>query len=738
MASVNENLRDADISHQVDLQHYANGIVRKMIALLNRTDSDLFAQLTVALEKMPPESFNVKRLEQLLTSVRDLNTQAYAALSDELHTELADLAEYESGYQAQLFRSVIPAQIVAQVDIATVAAEQVYAAAMARPFQGRLLKEWSSTIDENRMARIRDAVRIGYVENQSVSEIVKRVRGTKAKGYSDGIIEIDRRNAEAVVRTAINHTAAFTRNRFLQANNDLIKAVVWTSTLDSRTSEGCRLRDGLKYTPDEHKPIGHKVPWLAGPGALHWNCFPAGTLVTSSSPIRAVMKRWFDGDLIIINTAGGRLVSCTPNHPILTTRGWVAAEQIDRLDQVVCDGGSQWVACGDDDSDDMPARIEDVTEAFLASSGMVSMEVPVSAPYFHGDGAGSDVAVVGADRGLLVARETSSTKHLDQLGLVSGDSLTAVPVARFGAFGALLNASFAAGRRLVRRSREMLNLLRSRVSHACELLLRPIPRFNAGGFQVPQYDAGSGVEVLGDASDACTTAEQLKQLILRKRLQYGRDTIAVRSENPRDDFLRNSEALGDGGCAFAGFESSDNRLGIKAVDVPSHDHATKFEDGGDSGRTEAKLAADIIAGAAGVVFLDDVVSVSRCTFSGHVYNLETELGAYTANGIISHNCRSTSVPVTKSWGELGGVDIGEFNPETRASMDGQVPADTSYADWIKKQPAGRQDEILGATRGKLMRDGQLTLDRFYNERGKYLTLDELRKRDAAAFERVGL
>lgn len=372
MPSVNEQLRDADIGHQVDLHQYANGVVQKMLALLNRVDSDLFAQLSAALERLPAESFTVERLEQLLASVRALNAQAYATVADELGAELRGLANYEAGYQYSLFRTAIPAQVVLQLDIATVAMEQVYAAAMARPFQGRLMKEWASTIEAGRMARIRDAVRIGYVENQPISEIVKRVRGTKAKGYSDGIIEIDRRHAEAVVRTAISHTAAFTRDRFLKANNDLIKAVVWTSTLDSRTSEGCRLRDGLKYTPDEHKPVGHKVPWLAGPGQLHWNC------------------------------------------------------------------------------------------------------------------------------------------------------------------------------------------------------------------------------------------------------------------------------------------------------------------------------------------------------------------------------RSTSVPVTKSWAELGGVDIGEFNPATRASMDGQVPAETTYADWLKKQSAGRQDEILGPTRGKLLREGGLTLDRFYNEKGKHLTLDELRKRDSAAFEAAGL
>ena len=71
-------------------------------------------------------------------------------------------------------------------------------------------------------------------------------------------------------------------------------------------------------------------------------------------------------------------------------------------------------------------------------------------------------------------------------------------------------------------------------------------------------------------------------------------------------------------------------------------------------------------------------------------------------------------------------------------MDGQVAADMSYADWIKKQPASRQDQILGADRGKLLRDGGLTLDKFYNDKGVYLTLDELRRRDAAAFKRAGV
>lgn len=282
MPTVNEELRDADITHSVNLAHYSNSVVRKIIAILNRTDESLFAQLTQSLENLDPDSFTVERLELLLQSVRTLNAQAYEQVGKELSAELKDLADYEAGYQYKLFNATIPAQVIADVRIIAISAEQVYAAAMARPFQGRLLKEWAKSIEADRMTRIRDTIRIGFIENQTTAQIVQRVRGTKKNKYADGIIEIDRRHAEAVVRTAVSHTAATVRDRFYEANSDLIKAEQWLSTLDSRTSNWCRTRDLLLYTKKDHKPIGHNVPWLAGPGKIHWGCRSTSLGITKS------------------------------------------------------------------------------------------------------------------------------------------------------------------------------------------------------------------------------------------------------------------------------------------------------------------------------------------------------------------------------------------------------------------------------------------------------------------------
>lgn len=73
------------------------------------------------------------------------------------------------------------------------------------------------------------------------------------------------------MRSATMAVANDARDATYQANADIIIAVVWISTLASRTTIQCQVRDGLRYTLD-HQSIGHDVPWGAGPGNWHWGC----------------------------------------------------------------------------------------------------------------------------------------------------------------------------------------------------------------------------------------------------------------------------------------------------------------------------------------------------------------------------------------------------------------------------------------------------------------------------------
>lgn len=325
--AANERLRDEAIGHAADLQRYGNWLVRRVINLLNKVDAELVAELTKALDRMPASEFNVTRLEKLLAGVREINAAAYSAVGEELAKELADLVEYEVGYQYSLFESVIPAQVLAEVGLSRVGVAQVDAAVRSRPFQGRLLKEWAQSMESTRMQRIRDHVRMGYVENQTIDQIVRRIRGTKAKGYADGVLEIDRRSAQAVVRTAVAHTAATAREMFYEANGDLIKARKWDSTLDGRTTPICMARDGKLYEPVTHKPIGHTLGWLGGPGRAHWNCRSVDIPVT---------KSWRELGIDLDDLPAGTRASMDGQVPAETTYGeWLKRQSAGRQDEIL-------------------------------------------------------------------------------------------------------------------------------------------------------------------------------------------------------------------------------------------------------------------------------------------------------------------------------------------------------------------------------------------------------------------
>lgn len=88
------------------------------------------------------------------------------------------------------------------------------------------------------------------------------------------------------------------------------------------------------------------------------------------------------------------------------------------------------------------------------------------------------------------------------------------------------------------------------------------------------------------------------------------------------------------------------------------------------------------------------------------------------------NCRSVRVPF---FGEVQG---------NRAALGGPVDGKLTYQTWLARQTPAFQDEVLGVSKGKLFRDGKLTLDRFVDENGEEYTLAELRRREPAAWARA--
>ena len=279
--SVNDRLQDETIAHGLYVTRYGTGVARRMVSLLNRMDADLAAKLLVLLDGKRVDTYSARRLASLLAGVRDLNHQAYDPVNDALARELTRYVEYEAGYQLDLFSSIIPKQILRHVPLQSIAPEQVYASAVAQPFQGRLLKEWGRKLESDRLEKITNAVRSGFLQGETVEQIVRRVAGTPQRNREDGVINTSRRDLAVVTRTAVNHMAATARQDFALANSDIVKAKQWSSSLDTHTSQWCIIRDRKLYSLDG-KPLGHVVPYLRGPGKIHFCCRSGEILLTKS------------------------------------------------------------------------------------------------------------------------------------------------------------------------------------------------------------------------------------------------------------------------------------------------------------------------------------------------------------------------------------------------------------------------------------------------------------------------
>jgi len=150
---------------------------------------------------------------------------------------------------------------------------------------------------------------------------------------------------------------------------------------------------------------------------------------------------------------------------------------------------------------------------------------------------------------------------------------------------------------------------------------------------------------------------------------------------------------------------------------------------------EAALAtyqenSDVIKAVTQVSTLDNRTSDICIAYSGQTWNIETLRPVPPSKlpfnrGPPRHfNCRSRLRPVTKSFKELG-VDTKEIPPGTRASMDGQVPADITFDEFLVKKSETFQNKLLGKKRAQLWRDKKITLTQLVDFRSFPLTLDQL-------------
>jgi len=421
-------------------------------------------------------------------------------------------------------------------------------------------------------------------------------------------------------------------------------------------------------------------------------CFPGETPVIPVGSLQRVYKRFYSGEFVVVTTATGKEITGTPNHPILTPSGWLALDKVKPGQEVCYAVPDEKFSVFGEQNVSVPTSFSELFDSIYAHPFSEVSHERSSAGQFHGDGMGGDeeVCIVNPNRLL-------------------GNNVKAPFFGEHGKKG------------ILRRSQEPGSLF----GHGLffKIFLRLFPT-------VPPLKVA--VEFFEN---------RVKPRLASfpgKLFQYlGRRNPFVKKANGKTGICGAQSVSPVSGGVF-------------------HDPRPNQEFG-SCGGTHPEVFSNFASRFPGTVLRDNVVGVRREHRSCHVYNLQSSLGLYIASGFLVKNCasldgltwdldgnpighdttysppprhwgcRSTTVPVLKSFRELG-IVMDELPESTRASMDGQVPEGLSFDDWLRRKESeepGFVADMFGKGKARLWLEGKISVRDMTDQTGRELTLKEL-------------
>ena len=516
-------------------------------------------------------------------------------------------------------------------DVNTAAVEAIW----ARTRNGMKLSDRIWATSDNARDNMRSIILDGVARGRDSAKVardleryVKQGAATMAGDYPGMMARIGKRVSKDLCYEAFRLARSEMSMAFMEGTyasgrvNPAYKGVRWLLSSSHPLPDVCddlASADLYGLGPGGY-PAGDEPPYP------HPNCVIAGTVVAGPR-VLASTTRWYQGDVIEIKTASGNRLTVTPNHPILTPDGWVAAGLLKEGGYVVSGDGRDGnslvaalsVVCPDDHQ--VPALIEDVAGAVGESSGVTPISVPVAAEDFHGDGEGSQICVIRAN-GFLA-------NHADTLCRQKG-----------------LKSQF------LRRRMELLSL--SGASSHAEFFERP---------SAASYSGMGGLNVSAILFGGSLGVYQLLGLPERPAAdtgcaQAGSDNVSRHSVPISKRLLGDSREVT--GCDFidgqgeSGQESSRQLDGSQCLAFSFGTQEPAINDDVLQALIpDAICARDCVQAFAGAIRLDRIIDISRTSgFRGHVYNLQTALGWYVANNIVTHNCLCTVAPLAEDTKEF--------------------------------------------------------------------------------------
>lgn len=395
--------------------------------------------------------------------------------------------------------------------------------------------------------------------------------------------------------------------------------------------EECLALDGQVFKLSEMAPGKNAPP-------VHPQCVLPGTKIIAPG-MKAIMQSEYSGYVVELRTANGARLTVTPNHIVLTERGWIRAKNIVKGDKVIhyVGRGEHGVEVHPANDDCIPA-VEELFTAFIKAGGVSALSVPASPVDFKGDVVPqSKVDVVFINSQLRDEVDASVSKRGGY-----GPFIRALVIGERGLeIESPLNKALMwyglAADGIMRRLSERGVFLGSSIRCADLVRFRTTADYNA---RLLQVSANNG------AVDAISVG---KGIFTDTGLVVGNDNIEDVSRQFDRRVRRDSE-----------FDSVLNQDALNCFGSFMDD------------------VCNVTKTFAGIVQFDDVVGVVSRFYSGHVYDTSSMSTLYTANGIITSNCHCCTAPYVDEakWQRWlngpaqAGVPWGEFE-QNGASLEEQ-------------------------------------------------------------------
>lgn len=361
--------------------------------------------------------------------------------------------------------------------------------------------------------------------------------------------------------------------------------------------------NGKRFKLSKGLPIGDKGQNVL-PGQ-EINCLPGNSLIQSGNGCRKIFRRFYVGELATIVTNDGVTIEATPNHPILTRRGWMPIKLINQGDYIIRTI-DQTFNTAKANINNMPITFEKCFSTLAEISG-INCYCASAEFQFHGDASNGEISIVDIDSFLPNEIDAITAKQICEL--IFTETNYTGNTGSFSINGALystLSIIFGAPEFIIRGFCALFSLLKSKSTSANATRFALCSALDTLIDQNTIDNRTANVKVFRDSLLAFPIEIPLHDFIMRQSI-----AVIARASLLWHNEIESAEALCDSfSINTQFFGDTTKRLGFKSQSVR-------------------------------------VTDICFRQFEGHVYNLESFKNWYVSQNTVYHNCRCTFRPLSR-------------------------------------------------------------------------------------------